>query len=65
MEYVFILSNIVFNSNESKFNVAMFYMLGDGMVSFIRHDTVFCFLWISGSHVLVLVGRNLYLDIDS
>lgn len=65
MEYVFILSCIVFNSNGPKFNVAMFYLLGDGLVSFIRHDIMFCFLWILGSYIVMLMVRNLYLDIGS
>ena len=35
------------------------------MMSFIRHGSVFCLLWISGSHIVVSMSRNLYLDVGS
>ena len=62
---MFILSSVVFNSNDPKFNVANFYFLGDGMVSFILNDIMFRLLWISGYHIVVLVVGNFYLDVGS
>lgn len=65
VEYFFILSFCVSNSNDFMFIVVILYVLGDGMMSSTYDDSNLCLLCILRSHFVVLVVGIFYLDLGS